>query len=186
MGSFQFDGQFEKGLVSKDAAPRAAALPDASDSDASKIAELERQVATLTNRANDLEDELVEIRVEAATVTIPPRCRLVQDGSGVGLDSWRCLSAGCASSGRTRNGILYEAGTGKQVVTGGLLPMELAFIGPHDGVVGEKCMFDSCHAAPGAPPAPPAPANSELESLRKTVELLEARVRKLEVWGRLR
>lgn len=129
------------------------------------------------------------------TVTIPPRCRLVQDG-GRGPDFWRCLSAGCASGGRTRNGILYEAGTGKQVVTGGPLPMELAFIGPHDGVVGEKCMFDSCHAAPGAPLAPPAPTassepvNTELEALRKTVERLDARVlalefsvRKLQTWG---
>jgi hypothetical protein len=74
--------------------------------------------------------------------------------------------------------------------------MELAFIGPHDGVVGEKCMFDSCHAAPGAPSAPPAPTassepvNTELEALRKTVERLDARVlalefsvRKLQTWG---
>jgi hypothetical protein len=68
--------------------------------------------------------------------------------------------------------------------------MELAVIGPHDGVVGEKCMFDSCHAAPGAPPAPSEPAISELEALRKTVALLEERVgalefgvRKLQTWG---
>jgi len=119
----------------------------------------------------------------------PSRCRIVASYDN-GLSGWRCLSAGCGSWGLVKNGVLHESGTGKT------LPVEF-MTGPHKGVEGEQCRFDRSgeafngNVASAKPaPAPPAPANSELESLRKTVELLEDRVRalefsvrKLQTWG---